>query len=97
MNKIIITAQAETLPQLNLPKMRFRVLFNLLTLLICLISLSLTVKAQAPYYEPSAKVYTPLTEQPGGPAGSYPLSGFDTVNLFNGGDKFFQKTMPQAS
>ena len=47
-------------------------------------TMSLTGKAQAPYYEPSAKVYTPLTEQPGAPAESYPLSGFDNVNLFNG-------------
>jgi YD repeat-containing protein len=28
--------------------------------------------------------WTPLAEQPGAPVGSYPLSGFDNVNLFNG-------------
>jgi YD repeat-containing protein len=28
--------------------------------------------------------WTPLAQQPGAPAGSYPLSGFDNINLFNG-------------
>ena len=70
--------------QLNTLNKQFTVLLRLLTLLICLLVLSITAMAQAPYFEPSAKGFTPLTEQPGAPVGSYPLSGFDNVNLFNG-------------
>src|SRR5437764_724765 len=31
---------------------------------------------------------TPLGLQPGAPAGSYPLSGFDNINLYNGSLNF---------
>jgi hypothetical protein len=57
-------------------------------LLICVAALSITVSAQAPYFQRSASTTTPLAEQPGAPVGSYPLSGFDNVNLYNGNLNF---------
>ena len=84
MNKNVVTTPRNSSQQLNTSNKQFIVLLHVLTVLSCLMTMSLTGEAQAPYYEPSAKVYTPLTEQPGAPAGSYPLSGFDNVNLFNG-------------
>src|ERR1043165_7731372 len=84
MNKNVVTTPRNSSQQLNTPNKQFMVLLHVLTVLRCLMTMSLTGKAQAPYYEPSAKVFTPLTEQPGAPVGSYPLSGFDNVNLFNG-------------
>src|SRR5262245_1613217 len=65
-------------------------IFNTLTgrwfcLLFVCVALFGSVRAQQPpYFQPSAAAYTPLPETPGAPAGSYPLSGFDNVNLFNG-------------
>ncbi len=59
-------------------------MFRLSVLLICLCASIITARSQAPFFQPSAAAFTPLTEQPGAPAGSYPLSGFDNVNLFNG-------------
>ena len=56
------------------PKLRLFVL-----LVVVLTSMMSASAQQPPYYQPSTAVYTPLAEQPGAPAGSYPLSGFDNV------------------
>lgn len=61
-----------------------RISIRVLILSLCLLSALVTVTAQAPYFQKSASTFTPLAEQPGAPVGSYPLSGFDNVNLFNG-------------
>src|SRR5258708_3787963 len=45
-------------------------------------------QAQPPANRTSTAGWTPLAEQPGAPAGSYALSGFDNVNLFNGNLNF---------
>lgn len=58
---------------------------KLFVLLVVALTSTISASAQQPpYYQPSSAVYTPLSEQPGAPVGSYPLSGFDTINLFNG-------------
>ena len=84
MNKQIVCKHCWNSLQLNTTNTQFIVLLRVLTLLVCFMVFAITGRAQAPYFEPSAKSFTPLTEQPGAPAGSYPLSGFDNVNLFNG-------------
>lgn len=40
---------------------------------------------------------TPLALSPGTPAGSYPLSGFDNVNLYNGSLNFQLPLSPRRS
>jgi RHS repeat-associated protein len=62
----------------------FTLFFRLPLLLLCFCASIVTAQSQAPFFQPSSAAFTPLTEQPGAPAGSYPLSGFDNVNLFNG-------------
>src|SRR5436190_1061828 len=52
---------------------------NCLSVMIALLALSVSVLAQG-----GAEGITPPSLTPGRPAGSYALSGFDTVNLFNG-------------
>jgi RHS repeat-associated protein len=79
MNKTMVSKPRGNFLELNPP-----VVLRLLTLLVCLLVLPIVGRAQAPYFEPSARNFTPLAEQPGAPVGSYPLSGFDNVNLFNG-------------
>src|SRR5262245_4871560 len=50
---------------------------------ICLLAIAaIKVGAQSSYT--TTDVYTPKEAQPGAPAGSYALSGFDNVNLFSG-------------
>jgi RHS repeat-associated protein len=83
MSKIVLTKPRRNSLQLNIRK-QFTVLLRLLALGCCIGSPIIVRAQQPPYYQPSAAAYTPLTEQPGAPAGSYPLSGFDNVNLFNG-------------
>ena len=57
--------------------LRRRQLAKTFGLFLCLFSLtSQPAKAQS--------TGTPLAQSPGSPAGSYPLSEIDTVNLFNG-------------
>jgi RHS repeat-associated protein len=50
---------------------------------ICILSLTVTAQTRS-----ATDGSTPLGLQPGAPAGSYALSGFDNVNLFNGGLSF---------
>ena len=45
-------------------------------------------QAQQPANPNATAGWTPMAQQPGAPAGSYPLSGFDNVNLFNGNLNF---------
>ncbi|MEK6280648.1 MAG: RHS repeat-associated core domain-containing protein [Acidobacteriota bacterium] len=54
-----------------------------LTLLLVTVFLALSVNAQS-----ATDGTTPLGLSPGSPAGSYPLSDFETVNLFNGSLNF---------
>src|SRR5215471_10971087 len=49
-------------------------------LLLCLLASTARPQSDATPTDGS----TPLGMTPGGPAGSYPLSGFDAVNLYNG-------------
>lgn len=84
MHKTMVSMHRRNFLQLKTPNTQFTVLRRVLTLLVCFTALAITVRAQAPYFEPSAKAFTPLTEQPGAPVGSYALSGFDNVNLYNG-------------
>jgi RHS repeat-associated protein len=58
-----------------------RVLHLVILGLICFVSIQ---AQQPPVYRPSTSGWTPMAEQPGAPAGSYALSGFDNINLFNG-------------
>ena len=51
---------------------------------IVLMSAVLTVRAQSSATDGA----TPAVLQPGAPAGSYALSGFDNVNLYNGNLNF---------
>jgi YD repeat-containing protein len=50
---------------------------------ICILSLTVTAQTRS-----ATDGSTPLGLQPGAPDGSYALSGFDNVNLFNGGLSF---------
>ena len=52
---------------------------------IVILVLSLGVTAQT---SSATDGSTPLGLQPGAPAGSYPLSSFDNVNLYNGNLNF---------
>src|SRR5262245_2276702 len=55
------------------------------TLVVCLtLSMSGAVFGQSTLTAGSWDGRTPPALTPGAPAGSYPLSGFDNVNLFNG-------------
>src|SRR5262245_32849291 len=54
-----------------------------LVLLMCFTFLVSEVRAQG-----DAGTITPPSLTPGLPAGTYPLSGFDSVNLFNGNLNF---------
>ncbi|MEK6300444.1 MAG: RHS repeat-associated core domain-containing protein [Acidobacteriota bacterium] len=55
------------------------------TMCAALIAMSLVIAAEAQTLTDGS---TPLGIEPGTPAGSYALSGLDTVNLFNGGMNF---------
>src|SRR4030095_12705288 len=55
-----------------------------LTLLVFVCFTTLYGQSAPPANTKVTAGWTPLAQQPGSPAGSYPLSGFDTVNLFNG-------------
>src|SRR5215203_4476916 len=61
--------------------------------LILLVGLSFAVTAQT---KSATDGSTPLGLQPGAPAGSYALSGFDNVNLYNG-NLSFQLSLLQVS
>jgi YD repeat-containing protein len=62
---------------------------SFLAALLTIIFLSLTTNAQTITTTTSiADGRTPSALQPGSPAGSYPLSGFDNVNLYNGNLNF---------
>src|SRR5678815_3216032 len=62
-----------------------RSLFSAIKILLVLCVLSVTVTSQT---TSSTDGSTPLGLQPGAPAGSYPLSGFDNVNLYSGSLSF---------
>src|SRR5258706_13752146 len=47
-----------------------------------------SARAQGPSGTSATDGSTPLGIQPGAPAGSYPLSGFDNINPFNGNLNF---------
>src|SRR6185503_14912345 len=47
-----------------------------------------SARAQGPSGTSATDGSTPLGLQPGAPAGSYPLSGFDNINPFNGNLNF---------
>jgi hypothetical protein len=57
-------------------------LLNLLLLVPILFLLVLTAQAQTS--QTTTDKLTPSGLAPGAPAGSYPLSGFENINLFNG-------------
>jgi RHS repeat-associated protein len=69
---------------------RFQITLNRIVALPILILIGLTTShAQTPPAIKSATAgLTPVEEQPGAPAGSYALSGFDNVNLFSGNLNF---------
>ena len=60
------------------------VLFSTIKLVIVLLAFTLPVHASSSATDGS----TPLGLQPGAPAGSYPLSNFDNINLYNGNLSF---------
>jgi len=60
-------------------------LFSSIKILLVLCIASLSVSSQTTSATDGS---TPLGLQPGAPAGSYPLSGFDNVNLYNGSLSF---------
>ncbi len=53
-----------------------------------LLGLSAAYAQSPPANKTATAGWTPLAQQPGAPAGSYALSGFDNVNLFNGNLNF---------
>ncbi|HJP95486.1 MAG TPA: hypothetical protein VJ875_26295, partial [Pyrinomonadaceae bacterium] len=57
---------------------------SILSLLTLLFVGGVHTQTLPPGNKTSVAGWTPLAEQPGAPAGSYALSGFDNVNLFNG-------------
>jgi hypothetical protein len=67
---------------------RFAEVVRLNILLLLFTFCVTTARSQAPYFQPTASTTTPFAEEPGAPVGSYPLSGFDNVNLFNGALEF---------
>ena len=66
---------------------RFRDLFCSIfaMLLLCLLCAGAAYSQTTPPPNKTAlSGWTPIAQQPGAPAGSYALSGFDNINLFNG-------------
>src|SRR2546430_1874740 len=56
--------------------------------MFALVGLSAAYAQSPPANKTATAGWTPLAQQPGAPAGSYALSGFDNVNLFNGNLNF---------